>query len=96
MDKKEILIKILTQLEPIWNLAKWLKSLVETWTLWDNMLDILIEAVQWAVHTVKSKKDREKIQKWLDVMQKIKKMEEKSKEQDEKDLEELDKMLDNF
>ena len=96
MDKKEVLIDILTQLEPIWNLAKWLKILVENWNLWDSMLDILIQAIQWAVHTVKSEKDKEKIQKWLGIMQKIKEIELNNSEQDEKDLKELDKMLENF
>jgi len=96
MNKKEYLQKILTQLEPIRNLAKWLKVLVEEWNLWDDVLDILINAVQWAINTAKSELDKSKLQKWLDALQKMKEMEEESKMQDDKDLKELDKMLENI
>ena len=96
MDKKEYLQKILTQLEPIRDLAKWLKVLVEEWNLWDDVLDILINAVQWAINTAKSELDKSRLQKWLDALQKMKEMEEESKMQDDKDLKELDKMLENI
>ena len=96
MAKKEYLLKVLTQLEPIRNLAKWLKVLVEQWKFDENILDILIEAVQWAVDTAKSDLAKQKLQKWLDVMKKMKEIEEKSKIQDKKDLEELDQMLENI
>lgn len=96
MDKKVYLLKILTQLEPIRDLAKWLKILVEQWNLDDNVLEVLINAVQWAVSTAKSDLDKQKLQKWLDALEKMKEMEEESKMQDEKDLEELDKLIDSF
>ena len=96
MDKKEYLQKILTQLEPIRDLAKWLKILVDEWNLGDDILEILINAVQWAINTAKSELDKQKLQKWLDALNKMKEMEEESKMQDEKDLEELDKMLENI
>ena len=96
MDKKEYLQKILTQLEPIRDLAKWLNILVEEWNLWDDVLDVLINAVQWAINTAKSEFDKQKLQKWLDALNKMKEMEEESKMQDEKDLEELDEMLENI
>lgn len=96
MDKKEYLQKILTQLEPIRDLAPGLKILVNEWNLWDDILDILINAVQWAVSTAKSEMDKKKLQKWLEAMQKMKQMEEESKMQDEKDLEELDNLIDSF
>lgn len=96
MDKKEYLLKVLNQLEPIRDLAKWLKILVDEWNLWDDVLDILIEAVQWAVSTVKSDLDKEKLQRWLEALQKMKEMEDKSRMEDEKDLEDLDNMLENI
>jgi DNA-binding FrmR family transcriptional regulator len=96
MDKKEYLLKVLAQLEPIRDLAKWLRVLVDEWNLWDDVLNALINAVQWAVNTAKSELDKQKLQKWLDALQKMKEMEEESKMQDEKDLEELDKMLENI
>ena len=96
MNKKEYLQKILVQLEPIRDLAKWLKILVDEWNLWDDVLEVLINAVQWAVSTAKSEMDKEKLQKWLDALNKMKQMEEESKMQDEKDLEELDNLIDSF
>ncbi len=96
MDKKEYLQKILTQLKPIRDLAKWLKILVDEWNLGDDILDILINAVQWAIDTAKSELDKQKLQKWLDALNKMKEMEEESKMQDEKDLEELDNLIDSF
>jgi len=96
MDKKEYLKKILVQLEPIRDLAKWLEVLVDEWNLWDDLLDVIIESVQWAINSAKSELDKGKLQKWLDALQKMKQMEEESRLQDEKDLEELDKIIDSF
>ena len=96
MDKKEYLQKILTQLEPIRDLATGLKILVDEWNLWDDVLDILINAVQWAVNTAKTDLARQKLQKWLDAMEKMKQIENESKSQDEKDLSELDRMINDF
>ena len=93
MQKKEYLSKILVQLEPIWNLAKWLRFLVEQWNLDDNLLDTLIDAVQWAVNTAKTEVARQKLQRWLDAMEKMREMEIESRLQDERDLAELDRML---
>ena len=96
MDKKEYLQKILTQLEPIRDLATGLKILVNEWNLWEDVLDILINAVQWAVNTAKTDLARQKLQKWLDAMEKMKQIENESKSQDEKDLSELDRMINDF
>ena len=96
MNKKEYLQKILTQLEPIRDLATGLKILVDEWNLWDDVLDILINAVQWAVNTAKTDLDKQKLQKWLNAMEKMKQIENESKSQDERDLSELDRMIDDF
>ena len=96
MDKKEYLEKILTKLEPIRDLAKWLKILVNEWNLWDDVLDVLINAVQWAINAAKTDLEKQKLQKWLDVMEKMKQMEVESRTQDERDLVELDRMIDGF
>lgn len=96
MDKKEYLIKILTQLEPVWSLAKWLKILVEQWHLDDNLLDIITQAIEWAIHTTKNEISKEKLRKSLAAIEKIRKMEEESREQDEQDLAELEKLLEEI
>lgn len=96
MQKKEYLIKILQQLESVWSLAPWLKILVEQWNLDDSMLDVLIEAMKGAIHTTKSELAKQKLEKGLNFLEKMKQMEEESIKQDEKDLEELGKILDTF
>lgn len=96
MDKKEYLLKILTQLEPVWNLAKWLEILVEQWHLDDNLLDVITQAVEWAIHTVKDQLAKQKLQKWLDALQRMKQIEAESIAKDNQDLAELDKMLEEI
>jgi len=96
MDKKEYLLKILTQLEPIWNLAKWLKILIEQWHLEENLIDTITQAVEWAIHTAKNEIAKIKLQKWLAALQKLKQLEAESRIQDEKDLAELDRMLEEI
>lgn len=96
MWKKEYLSRVLAQLEPVWDLAKWLKMLVADWNLWDNVLDMLITLVQWAVNSAKNEREKAKLQKWLNFLQKMKQMEEESKMQDQRDLAKLERMLENF
>jgi len=96
MDKREYLLKILSYLEPVWGLAKWLKILVERWNFDDSMLNILMDAVEWAISTAKSDFDKEKLQKWLDAMKKMRELEEKSLVEDERDLADLDLVLDDI
>jgi len=93
MDKKEYLLKILTQLEPIWNLASWLKILVEQWHLDDNLLEVITQAVEWAVHTTKDELAKRKLEKGLEALEKLKQLEAESRLKDEQDLAELDKMI---
>lgn len=96
MDKKEYLQKILAQLEPIRDLAKWLEILVNEGNLWDDVLDVLINAVQWAVNTAKTDLAKQRLQKGLDAMEKMRQMETEYKTQDQRDLSELDRMINDF
>ena len=96
MDKKEYLLKILTQLESIRDLAKWLEILVSQWNLWDDVLNVLITLIQWAVSSAKSELDEQKLKRSLAALQKMKQMKEENREQDGKDLAELDSLIDSF
>ena len=96
MTKKDYLLKILEQLEPIWDLASWLKIVVEEWALWDDVLDTLIGAVESGIHSVNSEVAKEKMKKWLDALEKMRELEKQSKLEDDQELAELDKMLDTF
>ena len=68
-----------------------------TWEhLDDKVLDVVIQAVEWAVHTAKNEISKRKLEKSLLALQKLKQMEAESRLQDEKDLAVLDKMLENI
>lgn len=96
MDKKEYLIRILDQLQPVWNLASGLKTLVEIWHLEDDMLNTITQAVEWAIHTTKSELAKRKLQKWLEALQHMKQMEAQARLKDEEDLKKLDKLLEEI
>ena len=96
MTKKDYLLKILEQLEPVWDLAPGLKIVVEQWALWDDVLDTLIGAVESGIHSARSEVAKEKMKKWLDALERMKKMEEQSALQDEKELAQLDELLNSF
>jgi len=96
MTKKEYLLKILEQLEPIWELASGLKIVVEQWALWDDVLDTLIGAVESGIHSASSEAAKVKMKKWLDALERMKEIEKQSAMQDEKELAELDRLIDDF
>jgi len=96
MNKKEYLIKLLEQLSPMWSLAKWFKVIVEQWELQDSVIDMLMEAIQWAVHTVKDEFAQEKLQKWMTYLQEMKNIEDQEKMEDEAELQKLDQLLQDF
>lgn len=96
MTKKEYLIKILENLEPIWDSASALKVVVQEWALGDDAIDILITAVESGIHSAKSEVAKMKMKKWLDTLERMKQMEKQSALQDEKELAELDDMINSF
>jgi len=96
MDKKQYLIKLLDSLSDIWPLAKWFKIILEKWDLDDVIVDMLMDALQWAIHSAKDQISSAKLKKWIDFLQKMKELEIKDKEQDQKDLEKLDELLNQF
>lgn len=65
MDKKAYLQTVLTQLEPKWNLAKWLKFLVEQWNLDDSILEIIIQSIEWSINTTKDDHDFVELKKTI-------------------------------
>ena len=96
MTKKDYLLKILEQLEPIWELASGLKVVVEQWALWDDVLNMLIGAVETGIHSARSEVAKAKMKKWLDALERMKEIEKQSAMQDEKELAELDRLIDDF
>ncbi len=96
MTKKEYLLKILEQLEPVWDLASGLKIVVEQWSLSDDIVDTLIGAVESGIHAARSEVAKAKMKKWLDALERMKQMEKQSALQDEKELAQLDELLNSF
>lgn len=96
MTKKEYLLKVLEALEPVWDLAPWLKIIVNQWTFWDDEIDKLIEMVESGIHSAKSEIDKEKMQKWLDALKIMKEMEAKNISKDNERLSQLDDIIDSF
>ena len=96
MTKKEYLVKILEKLESVWDAASVLKTVVKEWALWDDVIDVLITAVESGIHSAKSEVARIKMKKWLDSLERMKQMEKQSSLQDEKELTELDNLINNF
>lgn len=96
MTKKEYLVKILDNLEPVRDLAPWLKVIVEQWALWDDVLDTLIGAVESGIHAARSEAAKLKMKKWLDSLTRMKQIEKQSALKDEKELAELNKLISDF
>ncbi len=96
MTKKEYLIKILDQLESVWDLAPGLKILVDQGAIWDDVTDVLIEAVESWIHSARSEVAKIKMKKWLDALDRMKQIEKQSSLQDEKELMELNRILDDI
>ncbi len=96
MTKKEYLVKILDNLEPVRDLASWLRIIVEQWALWDDVLDTLIGAVESGIHSVSSEVAKLKMKKWLDSLTRMKQIEKQSALKDEKELAELNKLISDF
>ncbi len=96
MDKKQYLIKLLDSLSDTWSLAKWFKIILEKWDINDDIVDMLMEALQWAIHTAKSNISSDKLQKWIEFLQQMKEMEIKQKQQDDEDIKKLDELLKQF
>lgn len=96
MTKKEYLLKILEQLESVRDLAPGLKILVDQGAIWDDVTDVLIEAVESWIHSARSEVAKLKMKKWLDALDRMKQIEKQSSLQDEKELKELDRILDDI
>lgn len=93
MNKKrpqtESLKTILTALIPYWNLAEWFLAIIEETDDEELEKQILSMIYKW-VKSITSDKDRMKIKKMINQMQK------KCDSESKKDQEEADKILDDF
>ena len=96
MSKKDYILKLLDLLKEIREPAIGLKLLVESNDMDSNTIDQLYNTLSTAVHNVVSWTQKEKLQKWVEFLEKLKTIEESNRKQDEKDLESLDTLLKNI
>lgn len=90
--KKELLVKVLRKLQGHWSFAEGFLSLLESEYATEGIMDKLILALKESLDEIKEENEKTKIEKSLELIQKIKKeeMEEEIAEGD------LDKLLDNI
>lgn len=88
MDKKTLLIKLLEKLIPYRDKAKDLMFLVESDFGDPKFIDELIHILHNKIQTIKKDDSREKLEKAIDIIHKI-----KEKEESEKANEDLEKLL---
>lgn len=89
--KKQLLIKVLTKLKPYRNLAEGFLALIESEYCTNEIMDKLTLALQDAITSVKSAKEKSRFKKSLQAVKKIREQEEQEEKISD---EELDKLLD--
>lgn len=89
MTKKELLIQTLKKLKPHRELAEGILALMESWYADDKAIDGVIHVIASSLRTLKDDEQKTILQKWLEMVQKIKDMEENEKISEE----DLDKLL---
>ena len=93
MTKKEFLEKILEPFEDTWPLWKALLILLKNDELEWSSIDSLVQIMEESMKSVESDLDKERIQRWIDL---LKRREELDNKKNESDLSELESMLDTI
>jgi len=89
MNKKDLLIRVLTKLQPYWDSADALLIVVENYDLPDSMLDIVLKPINAAVGRLANKKMQHALQQQLDTIKQIHVQEEQERIHDEDDANRL-------
>ncbi len=87
--KKQLLIKVLTKLKPYRDLAEGILALVESSYVDNQAIDGIIRLINQSIKTVKKEREKGVMQKWLELVQRIKDMEEKENQISDKELDKL-------
>lgn len=88
-QKKKLLIKVLNKLLPYWDLAEGIIALVNSKYIDENTIDALLLIITQAIKTTKKKQQKEKLERSISAIQKI-------KDQEEFDQEDADKLLETI
>jgi hypothetical protein len=97
MTKKEYLLKLLESISiDILPIKNDLLYLIENNQITDWLIDTLYNMFHEIAKTAKTQAEKERLQKWLNILEKIKVLEDDDKTQEQKDIEALDDLLQNI
>lgn len=96
MTKKDYLIKLLSALENDREIAWGLKLMIEKSLLSPEIIDGLQHIFAKTIATINDAAQQQKLEKWLDILSKLKEKEQSQQDLDQKDLETLDSLLQNI
>jgi len=93
MNKKEYILKVLDALIEYRPLARGLKILVNGNALDDTTIDSLVDIFGKTIEEINDGEAKQKLKKWKDVLEQLKKIEREQHLRDQKSLDELDEMI---
>ncbi len=96
MDKKEVIISVLEKIQNYWENAEKLKEYISNNDIDENTLDIIILAIKSAIKDTKNEIAKNKLNKWLNIVESLKLKEAEERSREEKDLEDMEKMINNI
>lgn len=89
LTKKEYILMLLNAFMNKRPLAKWLKTLVESWSLDEKTIDSLVEIFKKVIKNVSNKLKKDNLIKWLSMMEKVKQNEIQVTENEQENLDVL-------
>lgn len=94
MTKKEYILKLLDVISPnVLPIAWDIRLLIEADEISDELIDSLVLIFKNAIDTTTNQREKEKLEKWVNILNALKQREENSKIQDQVDIENLDNLL---
>ena len=93
MTKKDYILKVLDALTGTRPLERGLKILVNGYALDDKTIDNLADIFAKTIDEIEDSEAKTKLQKWKDVLEKLKKIEWEQHLKDQTSLDELDSMI---
>lgn len=73
-----------------------MKLLLERDKFSDQLLDVFIDAVKGAIHQTKQKSEKEKLLKWLNILEQLKEREKKEEKLNEEECLHIENMINDF
>ena len=89
--KKQLLLKVLTKLQPYRNLAEGLIALVDSKYIDEKTIDGLLVIINQSIKNVKESKNKEKMVKAVEIVEKI-----KQQEMQDTESEDVEKLLEGI